>query len=200
MASTDAIAATTDALVALLGRAARDTRAFATITVERGQSDDLQQPLAARTPASLSVFLRRVSVSPARHNVPQRIGEDGRRLLPPIPLDLYYLVIPFAGDARLQQRLLGWAVRVLADTPILPSALLNDNGWDGAFAPDETVELAWAPLTTSEEQDAWELAQSNQQPSASYVARTVAIESRQAFDEHALVQSTDLRYRPAVPA
>ena len=200
MASTDAIAATTDALVALLDRAARDTRAFATLTVNRGQSDDLQQALGDATPASLSVFLRRVSVSPARHNVPVRVGEHGERLLPPLPLDLYYLVIPFAGNASVQQRLLGWAVRVLADTPILPSALLNDNGWDGTFAPDETVELAWAPLGTSEEQDAWQLAQANQQPSASYVARTIAIESRLAFDEHPPVQTTDLRYRPAVPA
>jgi len=200
MAGTNAIAATTDAIVALLGRAARDTRAFATLPVSRGQSDDLQQALGDATPASLSVFLRRVSVSPARHNVPYRVDDDGRRLLPPIPLDLYYLVIPFAGEARMQQRLLGWAVRVLADTPILPSALLNDNGWDGTFADDETVELAWAPLGTTEEQDAWQLAQANQQPSASYVARTVAIESQQTFDEHAPVQTTDLRYRPAVPA
>ncbi len=31
----------------------------------------------------------------------------------------------------------------------------------------EKVELCWAPLTTAEEYDVWQIAQTNQQPSAS---------------------------------
>ena len=128
-------------------RARRDsTRARSPPSPSSAASGRPAQPLAARTPASLSVFLRRVSVSrratTCRSGSTRTAGACCRRSRS----SYYYLVIPFAGDARLQQRLL-LAVRVLADTPILPSALLDDNGWDGAFAPDETVELASARLT-----------------------------------------------------
>lgn len=200
MASPDGIAATTDAIRALLDGAAKDSGTFTTVPVKVYQSDDLQQPLTADTPATVSVLLHRVSVSPARRNVPLRTGPLGERFRPPIPLDLFYLVSAWAGDSRMQQRLLGWAVRMLEDTPILPSALLNQNGWAGTFAPNETVELTWAPLTPQEEFDIWQIAQTNQQPSASYVARTVAIESRQQLHEYELVQSTEFDYAPGVPA
>jgi Pvc16 N-terminal domain len=200
MASTDAIAATTDAIRALLDGAAKDSPTFSFATVSIFQSDDLQTLLSARTTPTVSVLLHRISVSPARRNVPLRVGPLGERYRPAIPLDLYYLVSAWAGDARMQQRLLGWAVRVLEDTPILPSALLNDNGWDGTFSPDETVELTWAPLTPEQEFDIWQVAQNNQQPSASYAARTVAIESRRTLHEYALVQTTEWDYNPEGPA
>lgn len=199
MATTDAIAATTDAIRALLDGAAKESPAFSNVAISIYQSDDLQQALAAKTDATISVFLHRISVSPNRRNVPIRTGPHGERYRPPIPVDLYYLVIAWASDARTSQRLLGWAVRVLEDTPVLPSALLNDNGWDGTFYPDETVELTWAPLSMQEEYDMWQIAQQNQQPSASYVARTVAIESRRILPEYGLVQTTEWDYDPEGP-
>lgn len=199
MAGTDAIAATTDAIRALLDGAAKDTAAFSNVTVSIFQSDNLQTQLSSETKATLSVLLHRISVSPARRNVPVRIGPLGERYRPAIPLDLYYLVTAWAGEARIAQRLLGWAVRILEDTPILPSALLNENGWAGTFSADETVELTWAPLTPSDEFDIWQVAQNNQQPSASYVARTVAIESLRTLPEYALVQTTEWDYTPQGP-
>jgi hypothetical protein len=200
MAGTDAIAATTDAIRTLLDGVAKDSATFSTVNVAIFQSDDLQTPLTAETSPSVSVLLHRVSVSPARRNAPVRIGPLGERYRPAIPLDLYYLVTAWAGDPRMSQRLLGWAVRALEDAPILPSALLNDNGWDGTFSPEETVELTWAPLTPQDEFDIWQVAQTNQQPSASYVARTVAIESRRTIPEYALVQSTEWDYDPEGPS
>jgi Pvc16 N-terminal domain len=199
MASTDAIAATTDAIRALLDGAAKESPTFSGITVSIYQSDDLQEALKADTTAMLSVLLHRISLSPNRRNVPVRTGPHGERYRPAIPVDLYYLVTAWAGEARTSQRLLGWAVRVLEDTPVLPSALLNDNGWDGTFYPDETVELTWAPLSMQEEYDMWQVAQNNQQPSASYVARTVAIESTRIVPEYALVQTTEWDYDPEGP-
>jgi hypothetical protein len=199
MATTDGIAATTDAIRALLDGAAKESPTLSGVTVAIYQANDLQQELTAKTETTLSVFLHRISVSPHRRNVPIRTGPHGEHYRPPIPVDLYYLVIAWASDARTSQRLLGWAVRVLEDTPVLPSALLNDNGWDGTFAADETVELVWAPLNMQEEYDMWQIAQHNQQPSASYVARTVAIESRRILPEYGLVQTTEWDYDPEGP-
>lgn len=199
MASPDGIAATTDAIRALLDGAAKESTLFSGVNVAIYQSDDLQTALNSTTVPTVSVFLHRISVSPHRRNVPVRTGPHGERYRPAIPVDLYYLITAWAGDARMSQRLLGWAVRVLEDTPVLPSALLNDNGWDGTFYPDETVELSWAPLSMQEEYDMWQIAQTNQQPSASYVVRTVAIESRRIVPEYPLVQTTEWDYDPDGP-
>jgi hypothetical protein len=198
MATSDAIAAITDAVRALLDGAVRDSTKFAGTAVSIYQSVDLQRPLSRDTSPAVSVLLHRVSISPARRNVPLRTGQHGERYRPPIPLDLYYLVTAWSGDPRMQHGLLGWAVRTIEDNLILPSALLNDNGWDGTFAIDESVELTWAPLTPQEEFDLWQIAQTNQQPSASYVARTVAIESRLTLDQYAAVQTTQFDHSTGV--
>ena len=42
--------------------------------------------------------------------------------------------------------------------------------------------------------DAWDVAQANQQPSASYVARVIAIESDETIHEYPPVQATEMRY------
>lgn len=200
MATPDGITATTDAIRGLLDAAAKDTTAFAGITVSIFQSDDLQRPLSSDTTPTVSVMLHRISVNPGRRNVPVRIGPNGERYMPALPLDLYYLISAWASDPRLQQQLLGWAIRTIEDTVVLPSAVLNDNGWDETFAPEETVELVWAPLTMQEEYDIWQIAQTNQQPSASYLARTVAIESRRTIPQYAPVQTTEWDDSPNVPA
>jgi hypothetical protein len=199
MAGTDAIAAVTEAIRSLLQRAVDESPDFPTLTVSIYQSDDLQQQITNERPPTLSVLLHRVMVSPARRNVPLRIGPSGERFRPPIPLDLFYLVIPWAGEPLMQQRLLGFAVRALEDTPSLPSGLLNDAGFDGTFAADEAVELTWAPLTLADEYDIWQVAPTTQQPCASYVARTVAIESREPIPAAPLAQTRVFDYDPAGP-
>src|SRR5438552_12298709 len=101
MASPDAIAATTDAIRALLDGAAKESPTFSGITVSIYQSDDLQRALRPTTTSTVSVLLHRISVSPHRRNVPVRTGPHGERYRPPIPVDLYYLVTAWAGDPRM---------------------------------------------------------------------------------------------------
>jgi len=90
--------------------------------------------------------------------------------------------------------MLGWAVRVVQDTPTLPAAVLNRYAPAEAFRPDETVEVIWENLSQQELYDIWESARPNQQPSACYVARIVEIESTVTLDEYPLVQTRDLGY------
>src|SRR5207302_5699829 len=133
------------------------------------QSSDLQSPMTA----GVSLYLYRLTVSPNR-NLPGRIGRDGRRYLPPLPLDLHFLVTAWAGDAIKQQRLLGFAIRTLEDTPILPAGVLNQHGPEAdVFRPDETVELVFEALTVQDASYIWQVAQQKEQPSAPYVARMV---------------------------
>lgn len=189
MALTPAIAATSEAVLGLLQSAARGTE-FNGVTFAHYQASNFQSPMSE----GISLWLYRVTVSSNR-NLPARIGRDGFRCRPPIPLDLHYLVTAWAGDAIKQQRLLGFAVRALEDTPILPAGVLNQHGPEpDVFRPDETVELVFESLTVQDTSYVWEVAQTKEQPSAPYAARMVELESTVPLDEAPPVQARDLQF------
>jgi hypothetical protein len=146
----------------------------------------------------ISLYLYRVTVS-ANRNLPPQIGPDGVRYRPPIPLDLHYLVTAWAKNAIRQQRLLGFAVRTIEDTSILPAGVLNQHSPEpNVFRPEETVELVFESVGIQDQSYIWYVAQQKEQPSATYVARMVEIESRVSVDDAAPVQTRDFEYAQAV--
>ena len=68
-------------------------------TFELYQADDLQKPIDTSKP-KVSIYLYRVLLSTARRDRGPRLGPDGRRYRPSIPLDLHYLVTAWAADAQ----------------------------------------------------------------------------------------------------
>jgi hypothetical protein len=119
MASYPAIAATSDALLGLL-RTASIGGEFDGVTFAHYGSASFQSPMSL----GLSLYLYRISVSSTRNLCP-RISADGTRFRPPIPLDAHFLVTAWASDPIKQQRMLGFAIRTIEDTPILPAGVLN---------------------------------------------------------------------------
>src|SRR5579859_4591606 len=78
----------------------------------------------------------------------------------------------------MQHHLLAWAMRVLEDTPSLPSGLLNRfSARADTFAPDESVDIALEAVGIQDFLAIWEVAKHNMQLSATYVARVVPIDS-----------------------
>jgi Pvc16 N-terminal domain len=178
------LAATSEAILGLLQRAAVGTE-FEGLTFAHYQASNFEKPMQE----GLALYLYRITVS-ANRNLPPRVGRDGRRVGPPIPLDLHYLVIPWADDAVKQQRLLGFAIRALEDTPILPSGVLNQHGPESdVFRPEETVELVFELLSVQDQSEIWDVAQTKEQVSATYVARMVEIESLRPMQDNGLVQT-----------
>ncbi len=173
MATYQAIAATGEAILGML-EAARPRPEFADIQFALYQASNFQNPMEE----GISLYLYRVATNTTRRNLPPRIGPDGRRYRPPLPLDLHYLLTPWARTAARQQRMLGWSMRVLEDTPILPTGLLNRYGTEPeTFRPDETVELVCEPISLQEIVNIWDAFKSNLQLSAAYVARMITIDS-----------------------
>jgi hypothetical protein len=177
-----AIAATSTAIRALLDNAAPMSE-WPAASFDLYQADDMQAPFDGTQP-HVSIYLYRVLLSSVRRDRGPRIGPDGVRYRASIPLDLHYLVTAWGTDARTSQQLLGWVIRVLDDTPIIPTGLLNayQAGVD-VFAPDETVELLWQPLTITDLNDIWQVSAQNQSPSACYVARMVLLDSDLAIGD-----------------
>ncbi|MEA2588617.1 MAG: hypothetical protein QOH66_1544 [Actinomycetota bacterium] len=192
MASFGAIAATSRAILGLLESAAPGHPEFAGTTFSLYGSADLQQPTLDRV--AVSLYLYHVSVNTTRRNLTPRVDSLGRRLKPAIPLDLHYLLTAWSKEPGMQQRLFGWAVRVIQDTPTLPAAVLNQQSPEEVFRPDETVELIWENLSQQDIFEVWEVARKHHQPSATYVARILEIESTDALVESPLVQTRDFHY------
>jgi hypothetical protein len=189
VATYPAIAATSEAVLGLLQSAAVGGE-FDGVAFAHYQAGDLASPMTE----GVSLYLYRVTVSGNRNLPPQR-GPDGKRYRPPIPLDLHFLVTAWAETAIRQQRLLGFAIRTLEDTPILPAGVLNQHSPEpDTFRPNETVELVFETVTVQDFAYIWDVAQTKEQPSATYVARMVEIESLVSVDDAGLVQTRALEY------
>jgi hypothetical protein len=189
MAVYPAIAATSEAILGLLQSAAVGGE-FDGVAFAQYQATDLASPMDE----GISLYLYRVTVSGNR-NLPPVLGPDGVRYRPPIPLDLHFLVTAWAKTAIRQQRMLGFAIRTIEDTPILPAGVLNQHSPEpNVFRPEETVELVFESVGIQDFSYIWYVSQQKEQPSATYVARMVQIESRVSVDDAGLVQTRAMEY------
>jgi hypothetical protein len=192
LATYAAIAATSEAIIGLLRRA-RPKDEFTKAAFEVYQGDNFETPMDE----GISLYLYRVTVNAARRNLPPTVGADGRRYRPPIPLDLYYLLSAWGKAFDTQHRLLGWAIRELENTPVIPSGVLNSTGPErDIFRPEETIELICDPLPLADMINLWDALKpkSSRPLSLNYVARMVAIESQVALQEYEPVQTRAFDY------
>jgi Pvc16 N-terminal domain len=196
VATYKAIAATSQAILGLLtSAAAAPGSEFADVQIKLSRGEDLQKPLTE----GISLYLHRVVVSTEHRNRLPRRWPDGHVRKPAVPLDLHYLVNAWAPDAVKQQRLLGWCIRVLADTPTLPAGLLNHWGPEhDVFRQDETVEVLLEPLSTQDMSYVMEIGGASREVAATFIARVVELESLDLPPVGELVQTRDLRFDPAV--
>lgn len=143
----------------------------------------------------LSVYLYRVAFNPGGRNRPFRIGTDGKRYRPALPLDLFYLLTAWCKTDPLQQHhLLAWAARQLDDYPVLPSGVLNHYGTPASFGSEENVELTPEHLSQEQLVSVWEVNKPNQQPSLVYAARCVPIDSETELIEAGMAQTRAFSY------
>lgn len=125
----------------------------------------------------ISICLCRVSVNPAQRIPTPPPTPEGRRQRPPLALDLYFVMSAWAKTAERQHDLLGWAMCVLDDNPILPASALNRfaGGTGEVFGPEDSVRIVPEILSFEQMNSVAETMQLRQQPSIVYMARPVAI-------------------------
>jgi hypothetical protein len=173
VATHNAIAAIGQAILGLL-TTARSSPEFADAKFELYQGHNFQSPMDE----GISLYLHRITPSSNIRNLPTRLAPNGKRFRPSLPIDLHYLLIAWASDAEKQQRLLGWAMRQLENTPVLNASLLNQHGPEpDTFDPTESVELIMDNIPVVDMAAIWEVARQHMQLSVPYVARTVRIDS-----------------------
>jgi hypothetical protein len=189
MATANAIAAIGQAILGLIAAGVPQPE-FSSATFELYQAKNFQTPMDE----GISLYLYRVSPAGEIRNYPPRIAPDGRRFRPALPLNLHYILSSWARDAVKQQRLLGWAMRILEDTPILPAGVLNQGGPESdTFWPNETVDLIMESISIYDMGAIWDVSKPNVQPSVGYVARMLGVESPLDMTEAPAVQIREFR-------
>ena len=155
--------------------------------------DDQESP-------QLNLFLHQVTPNIAWRNaaLPSRDTSGNRITNPPLALDLHYLLTAY-GRAELQAEvLLGYALQLLHETPVLPRdairRALNPAVVDGAILPTvykslhgadlaeqvELLKITPAALGTEEMSRLWSALQAHYRPTAAFQVSVVLIESRKA--------------------
>jgi len=186
LARHQAIAATSNALLGLLrDRYPRDE--FGTsLDVLLYQSHDFEAPMRE----GFSVFLYRVTVNGTVRNMTLRRAPDGRRFRPSLPLDLHYVLTPWAEDGEKQQRMLGWVMRFMEDLGVLTAGHLNHYVAEtDVFAPQEGLEIICDPLALADYLTLWDRLRPRMPTSATYALRMLIIDSDVRVDDGALVQT-----------
>lgn len=190
MAHYRAIAAALAALEGLLDeRYPRDEEGFGgQLDIRRIQPKDIEA-LTTNGPAGIGILLWRVTINQQRRMLPPRTDLDGRRFKASIPVDLSILLIPFAASAEVQHRILGWAMRTLADAGPLKATQLNEYlKEDDVFAETEEVDLVCDPLPLSDYLSLWDRLKKH--PLAvNYLVRMVLLDSAdELFEAPAVVE------------
>src|ERR1700722_4489826 len=93
------------------------------------QGKDFKTPMTS----GASVFVFQVTVSHAQRTLPPAQPRHRR----PLPLEIWMLLTAWAQDASMEHQILGWAMRVIDDNPILSSGFLNA-AVPSVFRPEET--------------------------------------------------------------
>jgi hypothetical protein len=187
LARYQAIAATSNALLGLLrDRYPRDEFG-ASLDVQLYQSRDFE---AAPMREGFSVFLYRVTVNGAVRNLTLRRSADGRRFRPSLPLDLHYVITPWAEDGERQLRMLGWVMRFMEDIGVLTAGHLNHYVTEtDIFGAQEGLEIVCDPLALGDYLTLWDRLRPRMPTSATYVLRMLFIDSDVRVEEGPLVQT-----------
>ncbi len=147
---------------------------------------------ALLVPPTVSVFFYRVDVNRTMRAPWSAVGhQEGRAHL---PLDLHFLLTPWAENAEYELRLLGRAMQCLEVHPILSGPLLDPSG---SWAPGDAIQLSVAEITTEEVMRTFDSLPFDFKLSVAYVARVVCI-SEQAARPAPMIGRVDAGLRPGV--
>lgn len=175
MASFLAIGATSAALTGLIRDHYPRDQFGSTLDIALYQARDFESPMRE----GFSVFLFRVAVNGTVRNMSLRRAPDGRRFRSSLPLDLHYLITPWAEDVEQQHRMLGWVMRFIEDQGVLSAGHLNHYVAEtDIFAPHEGLEIICDPLALTDHLNLWDRLRARFPISVSYSVRMVPIDSR----------------------
>jgi hypothetical protein len=123
----------------------------------------------------LTIFLFRVEVNRVMRPAWAEVAQyDGRGHL---PLDLHFLITPWATDPEDEYRILGRAMECLEATPILTGPLLDSLN-TATWAPGESIQLLLDEVSPDTVMRVFDLLPGKYHLSVPYLARVMRLDTR----------------------
>jgi hypothetical protein len=143
----------------------------------------------------LSIFTYRVDFNKTTRAGWSAVGHlDGRARL---PVDLHFLLTPWASDADSELRILARAMQALDATPILSGPLLLPLG---EFGTGESVQLVLEDVPTEAVMRTFDSLPTDYKLSVPYIARVVRLDARAARPDPTVLSLTSGKTPSADPA
>ncbi len=185
MASFNAIGATSATLLGLIRDAYPRAEFGNSLNIELYQAKSFETPMKE----GFSIYLYRTTINGSVRNMTFRRTPDGSRFRPSLPLDLFYLITPWAENAERQHRMLGWLMRMLEDTGTLSASHLNHYiAETDTFPETESIDIVCDPLALNDYFTLWERLKALPL-SMTYVLRMVMVDSEVGIQDGALVRT-----------
>lgn len=184
MARAQGIAAASATLMGLLrDRYPRDEFG-PSLAFELYQARNFESPMKE----GIAICLWRVAPNVGRRNFTTRTDALGRRFRGSLPIDLYYLIVPYAEQAERQQRLLGWVMRAMHELGTLAPTHLNHYlAESDIFAEAESLDAVADPIPVGDYLTLWDRLK-RLPPAATYVLRMLLLDSEIPIEEHPPVE------------
>src|SRR5581483_3604891 len=172
MATSQAIRDTGETLRALL--VAGVGPSVPTVNVEVTTSDAFSSLQSPQQPA-ITIFLHRVAVHPEMRNGPPRRLPDGTLTRPLLPLELSFMITPWARSTSDEHLLAGLVLQTLYDGAELGAAELQGASWESG----DSVQIVFESLSSEEHYRVWDTVGLPYRLSLTYLVRVVGIEPRE---------------------
>ena len=183
MANYRAIAAASATIKGLLRDRFPNAEFGGPLNIEIYQAKDFASPMKD----GIALCLWRVAPNISRRATGTRTDILGRKFKPSLPVDLFYLLVPYAETAERQLRLLGWMLRAMEDMgPLVASRLNHFLAESDIFAEAESLDMVNDPLSIADQLTLWDRIKT-MPPSATYAMRLLMLDSDQRIEEFPLV-------------
>lgn len=124
---------------------------------------------------ALSIYVYRVDFNKTMRAAWSAVAaQDGRARL---PVDLHFLISPWADNAEHELRVLGKAMEALEGNPVLSGPLLDSSA---RWAGNETIQLVMEEITTEAVMRTFDSLPTDYRLSVPYLARVVRLDARTA--------------------
>lgn len=139
------------------------------------RTDDLEEigsPGSIIMPPALSLLLYRVDFNKTVRAGWSAVGATNGRAY--LPLDLHFMITPWAANAEHELQILGRAMQCLEEHPSLTGPLLVE---DGGWAPGDSVQVVMEEIPTEAVMRTFDSLPHDYKLSVPYVARVVRLDS-----------------------
>ena len=133
--------------------------------------DDFQNYQDPSDPV-ITIFLYRISINSQMRNSPRRMLPDGRTKRPLLPVDLYFMITPWAHDTSDEYRIVGRVLSTLYDNAELGSTQLRGDSWEEG----DSVQIILESLPLDDHYRIWDSSSLPYRLSLTYIVRVIGIE------------------------